>query len=432
MPALDRIRGGRLARLFGASVFMQAMLSAANFLVGMILIRRSSDVQYGYFVLANNALMLATAVQTALLQPRMVLDMTIFDLQGRRDLIGGLLRLRGRALPLAVLGGIPLVLVLHVAGVIGKESTLVACVTLVALLGSLGRDFFRLVLFAHHRPQDVLRADAAYVALLVSGVFLATIAPFPALVSVAVLGAAGYVGRTLLSRAAWRYEAWNIHGAPGMLGRIGALGLWSTSGAAIHWALSQGYNYLVAGILDVASVAALAVTRLLMMPVNLVSVGVGAMLFPMTAKWVHELGVMPALRRLLLFTAIIVSGAMAYFLVMWWLRGWIFADLLKKQVGHRDTLLLWWCAVFTLMLIRDQLVNLLTARAQYRRLTILTGVSAIVSLTVSYVAMRHFGVPGAVAGVGVGELSNVIGIVALIAAETKRHQPRPDADEDLR
>ncbi|MEP6883753.1 MAG: capsular biosynthesis protein [Gammaproteobacteria bacterium] len=424
---LGRSKGGLVARLFGASLIMQAMLSAANFLVGMILIRRTSDIQYGYFVLAGNALMLASGVQTALLQPRLVLDMTTFDQEGRSDLIGGLLRLRTHALPPLLLGGILLTLGLWLAKAVDTELMMIICVTLATLLGSLSRDFFRLILFAHHRPQDVLKADAVYVALLVTGVFCATLAPFPAFTAIAALGAAALVGRALLSRAVWRYEAWKIPGAPGMLGRIGSLGLWSTAGAAIHWALSQGYNYLVAGMLAVPAVASIAQTRLLMMPVNLISVGVGSMLFPMTCKWVHDLGLMPALRRLLLFTAVIVCAALAYFVFMWWFRGWIFTDLLRKHVPQRDSLLMLWCAVFTLMLIRDQLVNLLTALAQYRRLTMLTGVSAVISLAFSFFAMQRFGVSGAVAGVGVGELSNVIGIVVLIVLEVKKDNRGPPA-----
>ncbi len=49
---------GALARLFGSSIIDQALLSAANFAVGLMLIRYSSETQYGYYILAFNAMML--------------------------------------------------------------------------------------------------------------------------------------------------------------------------------------------------------------------------------------------------------------------------------------------------------------------------------------------------------------------------------------
>ncbi len=420
---VTRKSGGAIARLFGASLVMQAMLSAANFLVGLILIRHTSNLQYGYFVLATNVLLLATGIQTAFIQPHMVLGLTRLELQGRRDLIGGVLRLRRRALPPTVIGGLLLTYGLHTAKLIGTEVSLIAAATLLALLATLGREFFRLALFAHHRPQDVLKADSVYVVLLISGVFAATMSAFVAVIAIAAVGCAAIVGRTLLARALWRHEAWNIAGAPDILKDIGSLGIWSTAGSAIHWALSQGYNYLVAGTLDVEAVASIAITRLLMMPVNLLSAGIGTLLFPLTSKWMRDLGLLPTLRRLIIFALGVVGAALLYFAAMWLLRGWIFTEILKKQVEQRDALLLLWCAVFTLMLIRDQLVNILTAREQFRRLTTLTGISAAISLIASYAAMLRYGVSGAVAGVLIGELCNVIGIVVLIVIETKRPPP---------
>ena len=94
-------------------------------------------------------------------------------------------------------------------------------------------------------------------------------------------------------------------------------------------------------------------------------------------------------------------------------------------MAQRDSLLLLWSAVFTVMLIRDQMTNLLLAREQYRAMTILTAMSAVPSLIVSYFAMLRFGVSGAVAGVLIGESCNVIGIIVLIFIETKRHPPQP-------
>ena len=60
------------------------------------------------------------------------------------------------------------------------------------------------------------------------------------------------------------------------------------------------------------------------------------------------------------------------------------------------------------------------ARGKFRNLTLLTGVCAVVWLLASYVAVRTFGAPGAVAGILAGELLNLMGIVVMIIIETRR------------
>ena len=65
-----RLRGTfGLARLFGSAVMSQIVLSAANFGVGILLVRHASDFEYGAYVLALNALMLLTSLQSAFCYP---------------------------------------------------------------------------------------------------------------------------------------------------------------------------------------------------------------------------------------------------------------------------------------------------------------------------------------------------------------------------
>jgi len=49
----SRLQGTRALRTFGIGLTMQALLSGANFAVGLILIRRTSDLQYSFYVLAH-------------------------------------------------------------------------------------------------------------------------------------------------------------------------------------------------------------------------------------------------------------------------------------------------------------------------------------------------------------------------------------------
>jgi O-antigen/teichoic acid export membrane protein len=311
------------------------------------------------------------------------------------------------------------------AGVLDRYTGPLIIVTIAAALTTLHRNFFRMVLLAHRRPQDVLLTDVCYVVLLLIGVGLAIRLPAPAAGALVVMGAAAAVSGILLARLLWRHEAWNARGAAGILREVAPLAAWSTAGAAIHWAFSQGYIYLAAGTLDLTAVAAIAATRLLLMPVNLLSSGIGTMLLPLTAGWLHHHSATYALRRLAAFALCLACAGLCYFAVLWLARDWIFTVLLQKQFVHRDALLLLWGLAFLPMVIRDQLLYLLVARQRFHQLTSLAFVGASVSLLAGYVFMVQLGVLGAPLGVLVGELINLVGIVALSLRQLSVRQPAP-------
>jgi len=85
-------RGRAFVLMFSSAVAAQAVLSATSLVVGLILVRRTSDVDYGFYVLTVLVVMLTTATQNSFIQPQVVLRMTSADVAGRADLIGGLYR----------------------------------------------------------------------------------------------------------------------------------------------------------------------------------------------------------------------------------------------------------------------------------------------------------------------------------------------------
>jgi O-antigen/teichoic acid export membrane protein len=421
----SRLRGTRTLRTFAMGLTMQALLSGANFAVGLILIRRTSDLQYSFYVLATNALLLLTALQTSFIQPYVVSNLTTLDVAGRHNIVGALVRTSSRWVP--VLCGILIAVTWASWGaqLLQPETALLVTVCLLAGGLALSREFFRITLFAYRRPSAVLQADLAFVVVLISGAFIATLAARTATIAMIGVGLANLMGFLLLRQALWRYEPWNTQTTEHIMGKIAAAGAWAILGSGIHWLLIQGYSYLVAGVLNISDVASIAATRLTLMPVFVLSGGVSMLLFPMTSRWVHDLGTRAASRRLLLLVAGLGAAALIYMVAMWVLRDWIFTVVLKKQFTHRDPLLLLWSAVFLVTLCRDQLATLPASRARFRDMTLMTGVSAVVWLVTSYLAMVRYGPSGAVMGILAGEFINICGIIVMIIKETRAHAPVP-------
>ena len=409
----NRRRHFAFARLLSSAVISQGLLSAASFVIGLILIRSTSDVQYGYYILATNAILLLASLQNAFFNPPLAIRLHRLDNRGRGELVGSLYREQRRIFPVA--GGIIVVIALGLwyVDVLDADTGPLVLATVAAVLAVLHREYFRMVLFAFRRPHAVLRTDVLYVALVVAGVFVAVLTPAPAVSAVFMLSLAALISGILLSQTLHRHDPWNIQGTQGILRDIAPLAAWSTAGAAIHWAFSQGYIYLVAGTLDVVAVAAIAATRLLLMPMNLLSTGIGSLMLPLSSIWLQQHGSAVLWRRLCLLALGLAVAMLCYFIVLWWWRDWIFAEVLKKQFAQRDGLLLLWGVIFLMIVVRDQLVYLLAAQGRFRILTGLTLISAVVSLTISYWGMLRFGMAGALLGIVIGELINVSGIVFL-------------------
>lgn len=401
------------ARLLSSAVVSQAVISAANFSIGLLLIRRTMDAEYGYYVLASSVVLLLVSLQNAFFNPPLAIRINQLDSIGRSQLVGGLYREQRKLL--TAMGSIATAVVaaLWYLDVLTQHSVLLALATLAAALSILNREYFRMVLFAHRRPGDVLRTDLFYVVLMVSGVYVATLTTLPAVVTMALLSMSAVVSGILLSQALLRHEPWDSRGSQGILKEISPLGLWSTFGAATHWAFSQGYIYLVASTLDVAAVAAIAATRLLMMPMNLLATGIGSLMLPLASGWLQQYGAPLLWRRLCLLAMGLAIVTLCYFGTLWLLRDWVFLDILKKQFAQRDELLMLWGIIFLVMVIRSQIIYLLAAQGRFRALTLLTLMSALIALIASYFGIRQFGVPGALMGMLTGELINLVGIVVL-------------------
>jgi O-antigen/teichoic acid export membrane protein len=409
-------------RMFGSAIVMQGMLSAASFVAGLILLRRTSNESYGHYVLIVNAILLIVAVQCSYFQPSIVMRMSHLDLSGRKQLIGGFLHNQQRLLLKIVAALLAAIALLFAVQIINWHVALLLVIGTGAVAGSLFREFFRLILFAYRRSVDVLQADVFYALILIGGVLIATLTAAPDIVAVATLGVAALIGGILQARALRRFEPWDPLGREGTLRDIASLGGWATAGAALHWAFSQGYSYIAAATLNVAALAAIVSIRLLFMPLNLVSTGIGTLMLPTATGWVRAHGAKHALRRLALIATVMAIAGVCYISVVWTFRDWIIATVIKKDFAHRDSLLILWSIVFVVMLFRDQLLQLPMSCGRYRHLAGITLASTIVALVVCHLALRTIGEPGAPLGVLAGEICNLAGIIALSLQEIRNER----------
>jgi O-antigen/teichoic acid export membrane protein len=230
--------------------------------------------------------------------------------------------------------------------------------------------------------------------------------------------------RTLDADPGWREEA-----AVPIWAEIRRLGFWALLGSTIWWFLGQGYSYLLAGRLDLTAVANVNVARLLVMPMFVLTIGVGSLLAPSAATWYAELGIRALTRRLLLFLLIVGLLDIVYFSIVWIFRDWLLATALHKHIEDRDRLLILWAIVAMIALCRDVLQCALAAMGKYKTLAWQVGVSTAVALLVMWFGINWWNAAAVVIGQIVGEVINLGGIIRLLRSEYRRPPLRATTTE---
>lgn len=414
--------------LFSTAIFDQVLLSGTNFLVGLILIRFTTDTDYGLYVLVQSALLLLVSAQAAWLSSPMAIIAPSRSAEDRKALVSGVKdsqRLLLRRL-------VPIALAVPVLGYFTHRFTgLIACVLAMSIVASwtaLRREYLRGVLLIYARTTTLLHADFLYVLVLLAGVLWATFYTKAHVVwAIAALAIAAWAGGAGAHRSFGKEPGWtaaNGDSSPAW-SEIRRLGFWSLLGAVIYWLFGQSYSYILASRLDLKAVTDVNAARLVLMPAFVLTIGMQGLLAPTAAMWNAQVGFARLMRRLLAILALVGALDLIYFAFIWFSRDWLIGHALHKHINDRDELLLLWGAVAIIGLMRDVLQCGLIALGRMKSMAGQGAVSAIVALTLMWFGTTWWGAASVLIGQIAGELVNLGGIVTLLVTHSRRAAARP-------
>jgi O-antigen/teichoic acid export membrane protein len=412
---IRRVFESKILRLFSSAVIDQAILSASSLIVGLLLIRHAKAEDYGYYVLAQSAVLLLSSGQGAWISGPIAVLAPKKTVEQRHKMIGAveagqrwfLRRVAVVALVMPALG--------YLFGAWTLLPTLVATAAILAGWTAMQREYLRSVLFIYGRPNTVLAIDSIYVVVLIAGAALATFGPGQAAVgSVLALAAAGGIfswrARALLAQS----PGWDATTTEPVWAELRKLGIWAATGAIIYWFYGQGFNYLLAAKKDVAAVAIVNAARLLLMPTWVLTIGVRALLTPSAASWLHEFGFNALVRKLSVFVVGLLVLFGVYILIVWVFRDWVTSELMRKVIPDRDRLIVLWAAYSIVTMIRDVYLSALLATERFRPMAWLTAASAVTSLVSMWFLIDVFGLAGAVIGLLLGESLSLLGVLVYL------------------
>lgn len=400
----------RTLHFFGAGVIDQIVLSGANFLAGLLMIRHTTDAAYGQFVLAQSAIVLFVATQGAWLTgplsivvPKKTPAEKTLAIGAMRFSQARFLRRLGTALLLATAAG-------WLIGVLKSGTALVSAGIMVACWAALQREYLRGALIMWRRPRQLLRTDVVYAACLVIGVLGASFW-LPSSSGISAIGAlviAARIAEAVSYRMLGSDPGWVSGDAKPLWREIRPIGLWATVGSVTYWIFAQSYNYILAGRFDLTAVSSVNAARLLLTPIFVFTIGINNVLVSSTANWLAEVGLTKTLRRLVLVLLAITALDLIYMGLAWSVRGWLITGVLHKTIADQDTLLLLWASIALITLPREILQAVLLASGQVKSMTWVIGVSALTSLALTWYGIGHWGTAAVLIGQIAGESVNVL------------------------
>jgi O-antigen/teichoic acid export membrane protein len=401
--------GGSTLHFFGAGVIDQMVLSGANFLAGLLMIRRTTDVAYGQFVLAQSAILLLVSVQASWLTGVLAIIVPKKTPSERTHAIGTM-----RASQARFLRGLAVALLLATAtawlvGILKLGIALVTAGIMLACWAALQREYLRSALIMHTRPRHLLQTDVVYAAFLICGVLAATCWPsWSGVFSIAALVVAALIAAAVSYRTLDADPGWVAGDAGPLWKEVRQIGIWATVGSVIYWIFGQSYSYILANRFDLTAVASVNAARLLLTPIFVFTIGVNNVLITSTAKWLAAVGLTKTLRRLLLVLLSITALDLIYLVLVWSVRGWLIGSVLHKTIADRDTLLLLWASIALIFLPREVLQAVLFASGRAKSMTWVVGISAVVSLSLTWYGVGHWGTASVLIGQIAGECVNVL------------------------
>lgn len=402
-------------RLFSTAVAGQVVLSGTNFLVGFILIRFTSDRDYGMYVLVTSSLLLLTSAQNAWLVGPLAVLVPRMSADERRGVLTSVKSWQRHVLQYAAIALLAVPLVGYLLGKFDILVTVVIGCGILAGWAGLRREYLRVVLLIYSRPRGLLAADAIYAAALVISIALALRVGHAVIVG-AVLGLAlaAWVGAAVAHQLLAADPGWVPGDAAPVWPEIRRLGRWSLVGTIIYWFLGQSYSSLLAARLDLKAVADVNAARLMLMPAFVLSIGVTSLLGPSAAAWYAESGVRALVRRLALFVIGVGALDLFYFSIIWLARNWLMHTVLHKNIADQDRLLVLWGGVAVVGLVRDVLQCALFAMGRMKSMALQLAYSAAAALVVTWFGFAWWGASAVLIGQIFGEVVNLAGILGLL------------------
>ena len=346
----------------------QAITSAENFGIGVILVRSCPKAEFGLYALGYGMLILALSLIAALITAQMptVFSKAYLSSEERRFQCNSLLRaLLVVCITTAICGSLVTLLLARFHIVASYD----ACYWLLlsfAVPGICLRDFMRRYFFQVRSEAQALLMDAFALVLTLStlGAMAAFHAPHLNSVAAATLALSGLaVGTWGLLRAGLSARK-RTDEAPGFQSFWHAGG-WNIGATLVSWFQTQAYTFFVTAMLGLSGLATANAPRVLLTPITLLSTGLALPLLPRFATQRTNLNRITSIRSAGVLITLIFAFVGLYMSALWLARGALLPLILGRRYDDVWPCMIAWAVANAFTNVRIYYSTFLLAKGSF-------------------------------------------------------------------
>ena len=378
----------------------QAVLSALNFVISIILIKTVPKVEFGYYSIALGLTQFLLSIQSAIVNTPLAVLLVEKTGDSRQKYSGALCF--GQfivILPAACLGLVASGLMTF-WGFDSLKSTLVAAISL-AIIGLSFREFLRAYYFAEEAPLRVMKIDAFYILLYMSLIFGFHLFYKLSVCAVFILnGLSGF----MVSVAFVRHRGWwfDRQAIKESYRENWEFGKWALVGVVVTHLQNYSFIYLIGALLGSAAVADVSAARLLMMPVLLAKIGWGKIVVPHGSK-LRESNQKPRFFKEQAFACLIfIICISAYILILLSFSGILNRYLFTENYADSFNYLMYWGVFFVVAFFALSASYGLQVMKEFYVLTKVNVFTMLVTVACAYFFIQWFGIKGGFAALILG------------------------------
>ena len=384
----------------GIASFDQALMSAANLAVSIILIKYGAKSEYGYYSIAFAGSLFVLSLQNAIVTTPLSVLLATKGGKEKRCYPGSLCIGQFIVVVPGVIVGLGIVGLLYWAGYDLSKSK-VACALCFALIGIVFREFMRSYYFANESPLEVLKIDLCYVVgYLVLVIVTCLFAEIGAATIFGYMGISGFVVAAVSSRdQGWKVDSKSIRKSYKENWRYGK---WALLGVVVTHIQSYSYLYLLGALVGSLAVAEVSAARLLIMPLMLIRAGWGKVVMPYGAR-LREAGELKRfVREQVLISGIIVFGIVVYVCLLLGFSEILRNLVLTEKYGKAFDVLTLWGAIAAVGVVVSGASFGLQVVKEFQLIAKVNIVTMVVTILSSYWLIKSYGIEGGLVSLLIG------------------------------
>lgn len=388
------------------SLLDQAILSASNFLLGLVFIKFASKHEYYAYSQIIGYIALTLALQAALINTTALNLLPQKTGKNRSDAEAVYFGLQlVLSLALAIVGGFaiwlfPDMLAMEAVGVPLATSifTMILSVWL--------REFLRNIQYINLRPDMCLKLDVAYVVMLLA--LLGVLAVTDHIRADAVLFAVSFSG--LLTALPWLKwgglkARFALQPFKQLLKEVWPLAKWSLPAGVVAWAFGNGYLLIGAKVVGPAATAEVVAAKLFMAPLGMLFLS-WANIFRPKVSLALARGEGKDIDRLTKWSIVgVVAIAAFYFLALVIAYPHLESYVLGEKYQGLRADIAWWALFFCASGLSSVCNGVLLGGGRFKHSFYASAISSVVSIPVMYFMAEEFAKNGLMMGVVAGEMT---------------------------